>query len=261
MPSILIIQTLLLPLSLSLLLFLIKPNKNSFSTVSFLFIWLLSYFWIMGFAALKPTEALDWLWISCLVILFIFFLNNGLWKSILIVIVFITSFMVYGWPIIQYQLDFSILFDLSLVIFISIIIIFRTNRLSEKTSINSAIIFFISSSSLAIVVGINGSLLIAQLSAALAATLAGFVFIELRKHRTENYLNNNQIILSINIYLALLFIGKIYAELPLYIIISQAVSPITVVLAPKRFNWVVSLLLSFGSVLWFLFTLDVQEYN
>lgn len=260
MSLLLITQTLLLPLTLSFVLFYKKENQTLFSTLSFLLIWLLSYFWIMGLSVLTPIEALDWLWLSSITILVVNQIKYFLWKQILTVFFFITSLIIYSWPIIQYKLEISILFEIFLFTLIVMVIIFHPNLNSERTSNKPAIIICIGSSSLAISVGLSGSIIIAQLVAVLSATLAGFVFIEICKNNNESQFNSTKIILSLNIYLALLFIGSVYAELPLAIIVLLAISPLTIVLIPKRFNWIVSLLLSIGAVLWILFTSDVQEF-
>jgi len=260
MSLLLITQTLLLPLSLSLLLNSIPPHKKTLRTISLVLIWLLPYFWIMGLYTLMPVEALDWLWLSSITILLISIIKQIVWRQTLMILIFITSLIIYGWPVIKYHFEIPLLIEMFFISLIAISIIFRTSLNSSMLINNPAIIICISSSGLAFVAAISSSLLIAQLAIVLAATLAGYVYIEFSKNKVKKYLNNAQLFLSLNNYLSLLFIGRVYAELPLNVIIPLALSPLTIVFISKQYNWIISLLLCIGAISWIIVTSDVQEY-
>jgi len=133
MQLVLISQSLLVPLVLSLLLYGFKLRNERRLSTTLLFIWLLSYFWIRGLAPLAPAEALDWVWVWVFSIMFLFgsYITPSLWRRFVYTNVFWLSLVVYVWPVLLYPFSFVTGIEIVAVGAIIMVITFHPQKLSH----------------------------------------------------------------------------------------------------------------------------------
>ncbi|NOY65990.1 MAG: hypothetical protein GXP13_01095 [Gammaproteobacteria bacterium] len=240
MQFLLVFQSLILPVALSYLFLLLDVQSARWRAASLVLIWLVVYLWVRGWPSLPPAETLDWIWISILLLWLSTFIRPLVWWRAANVFVVIVSVLVYAWAVVIDQFTVSLGVELMFAGLIGVIIFYRTQQQELQ---NPALIMCFSAAGMAIVVVLEGSLLLGQLSAALSASMGIFALNELIARKKRPRLNFLQLNLMLAIYIALLVIGRVYAEIPLFPSALLAVSPLFIGLIGWRYNWLVSALL------------------
>lgn len=258
----LILPSLLLPLALSALLFTLSQVANKRLTIllwGLPLIWLPSCFWLTGLPdQLPPQEAKDWLWIILLIsFLFNISLTTRKRVSTYLQIVLLAIYtVVLAWPVLGINTTFQVFSELIILILVGSTILKYAD--SGKTS-TPALILSISSGGMGLVVALGGSLLVGQLSGALASTLGIFALYELYKRLNKSAIQNEQLKPLILIYFVLLIIARIYAEIPLTSAFLLLVSPAAIAMR-GRYSAFISVISVGLSLAWVLMTADASSY-
>ena len=204
----LLLQTIILPLLLSFAVYKTVPQNTRWQAAGLFFAWLPACFWILNIPALPPAEAVDWLWLAGLVFVAIQYLPAHYRKASQLA-VFILSLLIISWPVLQYELSPGLIAELLLMLLVAAMLVTR-----GTSSSSPALIISMSATALALCTALAGSLLIAQLAGALAAAAGVFAIAELGKRLTSSHLQTSTLLPLALLYLLLLAITRLYAEMP-----------------------------------------------
>jgi len=242
-----VFQTLALPLALSFVLLCLTPRSDWQNTLGLLLIWLPSYAWIIGLPSVPPLEAVDWLWLLGLMMTMTPIINRPFRRQMVQTFVLLMGLVALTWPVLRYQLTVVLSIELIITGAAGGVLLHRLNRAPPASP---ALTMATSAGGLAVASALAGSLLIGQLAAALAAVTGGFALYELIKRSRETRFSMQQTALTWVIYLGLLTIARVYAELPLGPAVLLGASPLTGLLLPWRYGWFTSLLLAGIALAW-----------
>lgn len=254
----LILPSFLLPLLLSAVLFGLSRRYPSLRW-GLVLIWLPSCFWLVGWPKPIPEEANDWLWLLAIFSMGLTvsfrkrerlsaLMQTGLLGLVLIVL---------AWPVLRYQLGLDIAVELTAVLFAGAIIFFGT---AANRAATPALTLSISSGGLALVTALGGSLLIGQLVGALASVLIVFAVFELYRWLTAQSISLIALTPVIQLYLALLVIARVYAEIPLLSAALLLAAPMMGLLLRGRFTIIGTGVCVAAALAWLLFTADSSSY-
>jgi len=208
----LLLQSLILPLLLSLVVYRTTSQKPRWQATGGFFAWLLAYFWILNLPNLPPAEAIDWLWLAGISFIAIQFLPSR-HQPVSQLLLFLLSLLLISWPLLQYALSPVLIIELLLILLTAAMLL-----MSKQSSPAPALIISMSATALAISTALVGSLLIAQLLTALAAAIGVFSLLELKQQWTQprsvSRLKTSNIMPQALLYLLLLAIARFYADLP-----------------------------------------------
>jgi len=254
----LIVPSLLLPLLLSAVLFGLSRRYPSLLW-GLVLIWLPSYFWLVGWPKLIPEEANDWLW---LLVIFSMGLTIAFMKLKRISALMQTGLLglvliVLAWPVLRYQLALGIVEELTAALFAGVIIFSGTVANRAATP---ALTLSISSGGLALVTALGGSLLIGQLAGALASVVIVFAVFELYRCLTAQSIPLIALTPVIQLYLALLVIARVYAEIPFLSAVLLLAAPMFGLLLRGRFTIIGTSVSVAAALAWLLFTADSSSY-
>jgi len=202
------------PLALSLVLATLTLRLHWQGAWGVALIWLISYFWLRGLPSLPPREAADWLWLIGLATLAAAVIPyvsrwRWLWLSGLLAV----YLAVIAWPVMRH--------DGSVMLFVEFVVVVAAGAASIQRLIDGqatafdALTMAIVSAGYAVVAALGGSLLVGLLSGALAAALGGYALYELMPRRKATLLPVRAALLASIWLLCLMFIGCVYAGLPL----------------------------------------------
>lgn len=253
---------LVLPLVLSLILATLMLRYRWSGAWGLAAIWLIAYFWIRGLPVLPPREAVDWLWIIGIITLVVGSLPIRLQRQWLSLVGLLTlSLGVIAWPVLRQNLFALLSMELAILIIAGAIII---RRLVVGTNITfSALPLAIISSSYAIIAALSSSLLVGQLSSALAAALGGFALYELTPKAKVTLLPAQAAVLANVWLLCLMLIGRVYANLNLVPLVLLIVALILSRVLPLHRWWQVVLFTgipSLAALLWLVLPQDASSY-
>jgi len=245
-PYLLIItQSVVLPFGLSGLLLWLGSHKDGHNVIGSALIWLIAYAWIIGMPNVPPEEAVDWLWLLLVASYAIAYIPQRRARWLSRTLVFPTVLIAIAWPILRYQPSSALVGELVTIVVAGGILF---NRMQQIRPVAPALALAINTAGLAIASALSGSLLVGQLAGALAAVTGGYAIVEMLNRLHKTRFSVQQMLVLLPVYLGLLVIARLYAELPLTSTALLLVSPISSTLTQWRYNWVISLLLSAGAV-------------
>ena len=252
-----IVPSAVLPVLLSALLWWVA-RRNQAMLWTLPLIWLPSYLWIIGWPPLYPSEAIHWLWLLVVASVLI----NLVLKSRLVLIsvlqtVLLTLILIaVAWPVLQYQFEMMLIIEIIAVIAVGIV----TFKFSSKDQATTpALTMTISSGGMGLVIALGGSLLIGQLAGALASVLAVFAVSELiRKFQPSISLSN--LVPVMQLYLVILVIARIFAEIPLGPSALLLVAPLAGLIIEKRYAFALSAASVTAAMSWLLLTAESSSY-
>jgi len=258
-----LLPCIIFPLVLSLWVWRYKQRYLILSRV-WPFVWLPSYFWLIGFSIFPPGAAKDWLWLLLALSVLIGQLFDQKRSTIIWVAtgLFTVFLVLITKPVLENELSVLLIVELGLVLFIShtgvVFLEQRSNseHIPSRSSISS---LAISCGGLGLTVALEGSLLVGQLILILATIFSVFMLLEF-KDRFSNYLDPYSVIPLLQMYYALLVIALIYAELPLSLGVLFLVSPMVSLMSRLRYAWVYNSLTVLIPVAWQLFVTDSSSY-
>jgi hypothetical protein len=177
-------------------------------------IWFISYFWLRGLPNLPPREAADWLWLIGLATLAAAVIPDvSRWRWLWLSGLLAMYLAVIAWPVMRH--------DGSVMLFVEFVVVVVAGAASIQRLIDGhatafdALTMAIVSAGYAVVAALGGSLLVGLLSGALAAALGGYALYELMPRRKTTLLPVRAALLASIWLLCLMFIGRVYAGLPL----------------------------------------------
>lgn len=240
-----IVQSIALPFGLSGLLLYSGLRKDVQRVIGNVLIWLAAYAWIIHWPNLPPTEAVDWLWLLPVTSVVAGYIACDRTRCFARSTALLVITIAIAWPILHYQPSFTLVSELMVFIVAGTVLFGRTEH---KPTVAPALAFTIQATGLAIASALSGSLLLGQLSAALAALTGAYAVHELagRLHKTR--FSSRQQLALLPLYLGLLAIARLYAELTLPATALLLSAPVLYALFPWRYGWVTCLLLNAGAI-------------
>ncbi len=209
----LLLQTIILPLLLSFAVYKTARQNTIWLTSGLFFAWLPAYLWILQLPAWPPSEAVDWLWLAGLAFVAIQLIPEGLIKIHYVKAgqlgVFSFALLLISLPLLQYAFSAELVTELLLVLLVAGILVS-----ASSSSPAPAFVISTNTTALAVCTALSGTLLVAQLAAALAAAAGIFALAELIKRLTSSRLQTSALLPLALLYLLLLTIGRLYADLP-----------------------------------------------
>lgn len=206
-----LIPTLLLPGLLSIALYW-PSRRYPAAAWGIALIWLPSLIWLTGWPVLYPAEANNWLWLLAPLSILIGIryqsrpATHGLGQSLLLIVILFAI----TWPVLADTLQTQLLLELLTVLISSRLLV---RAIAQPHTASPALATAISAAGAGISIALAGSLLIGQLVIALATVLSAFVIAELLRQPLSVPLA--KLIPLQQLYLSLLVIARVYAELPL----------------------------------------------
>jgi len=225
-------QSVALPFGLSVLLLWRALHQDVYKVIGSVLIWLIAYAWIIRWPDLPPGEAIDWLWLLLVTSILARFIAHCQIRQFYRTAVFLTVVIAVAWPILYYQPSIALVSELIILTLAGYILF---NRIEQIQTAAPALALAIQATGLAIASALSGSLLVGQLSAALAAVIGGYAILEISGRLHKSLFSTQQSLVFLPLYLSLLAIARLYAELPPAITILLLAGPLFGVLA-WRYN-------------------------
>ena len=145
-----------------------------------------------------------------------------------------------------------------IVVTIVAFVLYRFSVIDRATT--PSLSMAISSGGMGIVIALGGSLLIGQLAGSLASVLAVFAMVEIIRKRQQALLSALNLIPIMQIYLAILVIARIFAEIPLGPSSLLLVAPLAGLIPATRYASVFSAVSVITALSWLLLTADSSSY-
>ncbi len=249
----LLLQTIILPLLLSFAVYKTVPQNTHWQAAGLFFAWLPACFWILNIPALPPAEAVDWLWLAGLTFVAIQHLPTHYQKTTQLA-VFILALLLISWPLLEYALSASLIGELTLMLLVAAVLV-----TASPSSPAPALIISMSATALAVCTALAGSLLVAQLAGALAAAPGIFAIAELGKRLTSSRLQTSTLLPLSLLYLLLLAIARLYAEMPTGPALLLLLAPLSLRLKNRSAPGL-SLLAIVAAAVWLFLLQDSNSY-
>jgi len=197
-------------------------------------IWFPSFVWLIGWPSVIPAEANHWLYplavFSVLISLYIKTRLNLI--SVLQTLLLALVLIAISWPVLQYQFNWMLLFELLAVIVAGFVLFNFSVKRQAKTP---ALIMAVSSGGMGLVVALGGSLLIGQLAGALASILITLAVVELMTKMQNPAAALSSFVPVMQLYFGILIIARIYAEIPLGPSALLLMAPLAGLMSAKRY--------------------------
>ncbi len=244
-----VIQSIVLPFGLSGLLLWPGSHKDMNRVIGNALIWLAAYAWIIQWPAFPPREAVDWLWLLLVASVVAGYITHRRARWLFRTTIFLTAIVAIAWPVLHYQPSVALAGELVIMVVTGSVLFCRAEHISPSAPVPAlALALAIQATGLAIASALSGSLLVGQLSAALAAVTGACAILEIlgRPHKTPFRIQQRLAFLPL--YLGLLTIARLYAELPPATTALLFASAVFSVFTPWRHGWAISLLLNAGAI-------------
>ncbi|NOX76592.1 MAG: hypothetical protein GXP17_08290 [Gammaproteobacteria bacterium] len=259
----LILPSLVLPLGLSML-WAGFSRHYSWLLWGQPLLWLPAYFWILGGEVpLLPEEASHWLWLLVLSSMLLLLGKPAdsrpyfQWPSMAQIILLAVAIVILSRPVLQYELSLALGLELLLMLGVGAVLLVT---ISVNRAATPALTLAVSSSGLALVTALGGSVLVGQLAGALASVLGVFAVGEIYTRFGGRKLSQRQLVPVLQVYLALLLIARVYAEIPLPSMMLLLAAPLLGWLIRGRFAVIGSAVASIAALVWLLTTADNSSY-
>ena len=255
----LVLPSLVLPLALSALM-LVWSLRDPGITWVLPIIWLPSSFWLLGFPdPFPPQEASQWLWVLVLISTIINvsltgqirragYFQSGLLASAILIMSSPVLNAAPGWE-----------FSAELLALAGVAGLVLVNTARGKAPATPSLILSVCAGGLAMVASLGGSVLVGQLSGALASSLGTFALYEIYSRFMRSRTMAVQINPMLALYFALLLIARVYAEIPLFSAAMLLVAPVPLI-SRHRYHVIGSLVAVGISLAWLLMTSDSSSY-
>ena len=253
-----VLPSVVLPLLLSALLWWLS-RYYSVALWGLPLIWLPSYIWLTGWPSLLPAEANEWLMLLVILATLInFTLKSKPWTLVAAhTLLLVFALIAIAWPVMKFQLDVVLVIEMLVVTFAAIVLYrFSVNDRATMPSLSMAI----SSGGMGIVIALGGSLLIGQLAGSLASVLAVFAIADVIRKRQQASVGTLNLIPVMQIYLAILVIARIYAEIPPGPSALLLVAPLAGLIPVTRYASAFSAVSVISAISWLLLTADSSSY-
>ncbi|HED34848.1 MAG TPA: hypothetical protein ENJ08_11685 [Gammaproteobacteria bacterium] len=254
----LLLQTIILPLLLSFAVYKTAPKNTAWLTAGLFFAWLPASFWILQLPAWPPSEAVDWLWLAGLAFIAVQSIPNNLIKTYYIKAgqlgTFTLALLLISLPLLQYAPTIELFIELLLMLLAAGILV-----IAPQSSPAPAFVISTSSAALAVCAALSGTLLVAQLTGALAAAAGIFAIDELAKRLASSRLQTSALLPLALLYLLLLTIVRLYADLPTGPALLLLVAPLSLRLK-KQTTIGLTLLAVLVATAWLLMLQDSNNY-
>ena len=252
-----VVPSVVLPLLLSALLWWFA-HHNRTVLWSLPLIWLPSYLWLIGWPSLFPAEANQWLWLLVVAAVLINLILKSHLVSIAVsqTVLLALVLVAVAWPVLQYQFGLKLIVELLVVIAIGLMTYTFATKGEAKTP---ALSLAISSGGMGLVVALGGSLLIGQLAGALASVLVVFAGSELIR-KLQPSMSITTIVPVMQLYLVIVVIARIYAEIPLVPSVLLLIAPLVGLIPARRYAFVFSAASVMAALSWLLLTADSSAY-
>lgn len=254
----LILPSLLLPMTLSFFLFVVSQRFKILPWILPL-VWLPSCFWLTGLPEqFPPQEANHWLWLLVVVSLLvnISLMMHRTLSSYVQVGLLVLGIIILAWPVLDTQANFSLIIELLALLIVAGLVLRCIDFNHPKSP---ALTLSISSGGLGLVSALGGSVLVGQLSGALASSIGVFALYEIYKRLLTPAVTTMQLSPMILLYFSLLLIARVYAEIPLVSATLLLVAPTPLIMRHK-YGFIASLLCVAMSLTWLLMTTDSSSY-
>ena len=222
-------------------------------------IWLPSFVWLIGWPSIIPAEANQWLYplaIFSVLISISFKLKSNL-VTALQTLLLLLILIAITWPVLQYQFSWMLLIELLAVSVAGFILFYLSVDRQAKAP---ALTIAISSGGMGLVVALGGSLLIGQLAGALASILISFVIVELMTKLQKPTAKLSTFGPLMQLYFGILFIARIFAEIPLGPSALLLIAPLAGVMSSKRYAFSFSMATVIAALIWLLLAADSSSY-
>ena len=253
-----ILPSVVLPLLLSALLWWVS---RFYSVTLWLLplIWLPSLVWLTGWPPFLPSEANEWLlWLVIIATLINFTLKSKPWALVIThIFLLVCALIAIAWPVIKYQFDMMMVIEM-IVVTIVALVLYRFSVIDRATT--PSLSMAISSGGMGIVIALGGSLLVGQLASSLASVLAVFALVEVIRKQQQPSLSVLNLIPVMQIYLAILVIARIFAEIPLGPSALLLVAPLAGLIPATRYASAFSAVSVVTAISWLLLTADSSSY-
>jgi len=253
-----ILPSVVLPLLLSALLWWVS-RYYSVALWTLPLIWLPSLIWLIGWPSLVPAEANEWLMLLVIIATLINFMYKSKPRVLFASQTFLLLLAVIAiaWPVMKYQFDMTLAIELLVVIIVAVVLYrFSVVNLATTPTLSMAI----SSGGMGIVVALGGSILVGQLAGSLASVLAVFAIAEVIRKRQQSSLGTLKLIPVMQIYLAILVIARIFAEIPAGPSALLLVAPLVGLIPATRYASAFSAVSVTAAISWLLLTADSSSY-
>ncbi len=250
-----VLPVLLLPVVLSFSVIWLR-KRFPIAVLSLIFIWLPSYILLNGWPEFPSPEANNWIWVIALAsMLPTIWMNKPGIQTLVQSVILATGLAAIIWPL-THILDYATGFELLLVLLTGIAI-FSTQLNQSKMP---AMVLAISAVGLGLVTSLGGSLLIGQLSISLAASITAFALYELLAKKTGFENKPLYLVPVLQIYLLLLVMGRIYADVATGPVLLLLASIATGLLVRGRAAVPASATIVIAALVWSLLSSDASSY-
>lgn len=247
-----ILPSAVLPLCLSTVLWWLN-RRHAIALWGLPAIWLPSYVWLSGWPSIIPGQASDWLWLLAVISALITSLIRSRNAMIVVLQTLLLALVLLAiaWPVLQYQFELMLLVELIAVMAAGYLLF---HAASSGQAANPAMSMAISSGGMALVIALGGSLLIGQLAGALASVLAAFALYEIINKFQQSATSPSSLIPVMQLYLAILVIARIFAEIPLGPSALLLAAPLAGLLPAARYAFALGAVCVIASLSWLLLT-------
>ncbi len=209
--------------------------------------WLPSYLWINGVPEFLSRDATHWLWLVALLAAAAAFLQRRAPRSAAQTALLLAGLLTVVWPL-AHLLTAGFALGLGATLLIGASLHYFADHRSSLPVTTTAV----SLAGLGLVSAFGGSLLVGQLAIALAVLLSGFSLVEIFRLPLRDRFPLELLGPLFTLYLVLLLIGQVYADLPLGPVALLLIAPAAGVVPRWRYGVLVSAALAVAALAWSL---------
>ncbi len=241
-----LLPTLILPALLSFSL-LGLGRRNPTVHKSLILAWLPSYLWINGVPEFLSRDATHWLWLVALLAAAAAFLQRRPPRSAAQTAVLLTGLLTVAWPL-AHLITAVFLLGLGATLLIGA----SLHYFSDHRPALPITTIAVSLAGLGLLSSFGGSLLVGQLAIALAMVLSAFSLAEIFRLQVRTQFPSELLGPFCTLYLLLLAIGRVYADLPTGPVALLLIAPTAGLVARWRYSVLVSATLVIAALVWSL---------
>lgn len=248
-----LIQTLLLPFFISAIAY--KYLSEKYSVFVILIAWLVAFFWVQGLPGISesPVDQV-WVYLCVAVVARLFFQLKQ--QQVLLTTVYIFSLLFSSLPIFKYEVSLSFLIELAVFVVAGLLMIWvKTNNNKPASTLVFSLLFS------GLLIALTASISIASMGISLAAALGVYAVIEIKSRFKEQPLNVQYLPLFGFMYLLILFVARVYAELDITITLLLIVVMLWAFFSSKKTNLMMSGVFYPAAIVFILVNDSVSLYS
>jgi hypothetical protein len=248
-----LMQTLLLPFFVSAVGYKLLPARFVISGI--LLAWLASYSWMQGQFPLVPEGPVEQLWIFIsLAVIGGFFIEKKSYVIFLIAL-YCAGLLLFSWPILAYEIKLAFVLELAGFVIAGVALVyFKTDN--TRPALTSVLNF----TCLGFVVAITGSLLIGQISISLAAAMGIYGIFELKNKLKIAEIKHDSLRMFGLMFLLLLFIARVYAEIDLYVTMLLVVASMVGFYSSKYATFILAAVIYLAAIVFIFINASASSY-